>query len=704
MDLSLPLTRLKWIQKRYLKKLKKLGIETVKDLLFHFPHRYEDFSQILKISQIKINQIFCIKGRIIKIENIKTHKKGIILTQALISDESGSIKAIWFNQPFLKNVLKKDTHLLLAGKLTIGAKESCLQNPVYEKIKDPNIQPFDPRLTHVGRIVPVYPETEGLTSRWLRFAIKRILKKYLTSLKEPLPEFILKKYNLLPIKEAISQIHFPSSFELAKKAKERFAFQDLLILQLFVLEQRIERYKEKSAPIPIKIEVVKKFVDSLPFKLTQAQKKAAWQILKDMEKKIPMSRLLQGDVGSGKTVVATISALNCAKNGYQVAFMAPTEILAKQHFETIHNFLKNFNLNIGLLTSKSDRFFSKKLKNEVVEISKRKLIEFTEKGEIDILIGTHALIQDKVKFKKLGLVIVDEQHRFGVEQRAKLCKQSKTKERLIPHLLSMTATPIPRTLSLTIYGDLDISILDEMPRGKRKVNTVIVPPKKREKAYQLIKEEIKKGRQAFLICPRIEPGEKSEIRAVKEEYKRLKEKIFPEFEVGMLHGKLSSKEKERIMKDFREGKINILVSTSVIEVGIDIPNATVMIVEGAERFGLAQLHQFRGRIGRGGEESYFFLFCESSSRSTQKRLKALVETDDGLKLAEVDLKLRGPGDFVGKRQWGIPNLAMEYLSDLNLIKTTREAAKEILEQDIYLKKYPLLRKELEKFKGLAHLE
>jgi len=426
--------------------------------------------------------------------------------------------------------------------------------------------------------------------------------------------------------------------------------------------------------------------------------------LKDMEKKIPMSRLLQGDVGSGKTVVATISALNCAKNGYQVAFMAPTEILAKQHFETIHNFLKNFNLNIGLLTSKSDRFFSKKLKNEVVEISKRKLIEFTEKGEIDILIGTHALIQDKVKFKKLGLVIVDEQHRFGVEQRAKLCKQSKTKERLIPHLLSMTATPIPRTLSLTIYGDLDISILDEMPRGKRKVNTVIVPPKKREKAYQLIKEEIKKGRQAFLICPRIEPGEKSEIRAVKEEYKKLKEKIFPEFEVGMLHGKLSSKEKERIMKDFREGKINILVSTSVIEVGIDIPNATVMIVEGAERFGLAQLHQFRGRIGRGGEESYFFLFCESSSRSTQKRLKALVETDDGLKLAEVDLKLRGPGDFVGKRQWGIPNLAMEYLSDLNLIKTTREAAKEILEQDIYLKKYPLLRKELEKFKGLAHLE
>jgi len=704
MDLSLPLTKLKWIQKRYLKKLKKLGIETVKDLLFHFPHRYEDFSQILKISQIKINQIFCIKGRIIKIENIKTHKKGIILTQALISDESGSIKAIWFNQPFLKNVLKKDTHLLLAGKLTIGAKESCLQNPVYEKIKDPNIQPFDPRLTHVGRIVPVYPETEGLTSRWLRFAIKRILKKYLASLKEPLPEFILKKYNLLPIKEAISQIHFPSSFELAKKAKERFAFQDLLILQLFVLEQRIERYKEKSAPIPIKIEVVKKFVDSLPFKLTQAQKKAAWQILKDMEKKIPMSRLLQGDVGSGKTVVATISALNCAKNGYQVAFMAPTEILAKQHFETIHNFLKNFNLNIGLLTSKSDRFFSKKLKNEVVEISKRKLIEFTEKGEIDILIGTHALIQDKVKFKKLGLVIVDEQHRFGVEQRAKLCKQSKTKERLIPHLLSMTATPIPRTLSLTIYGDLDISILDEMPRGKRKVNTVIVPPKKREKAYQLIKEEIKKGRQAFLICPRIEPGEKSEIRAVKEEYKKLKEKIFPEFEVGMLHGKLSSKEKERIMKDFREGKINILVSTSVIEVGIDIPNATVMIVEGAERFGLAQLHQFRGRIGRGGEESYFFLFCESSSRSTQKRLKALVETDDGLKLAEVDLKLRGPGDFVGKRQWGIPNLAMEYLSDLNLIKTTREAAKEILEQDIYLKKYPLLRKELEKFKGLAHLE
>ena len=704
MSLSLPLAEIKWIQKRYLKRLKKLGIETVRDLLFHFPHRYEDFSQISQISQIKINQRFCIKGRITKIENIRTHKKGLILTQAIISDKSGSVKAIWFNQPFLKNVLKKDTYLLLAGKLTIGKNESYLQNPIYEKIKDPDIQPFDPSLTHTGRIIPIYPETEGLTSRWFRFAIKRVLKKYLVSLKEPLPEFILKKYNLLPIREAILQIHFPSNFELANKAKERFAFQDLLILQLFVLEQRIKRYKEKSVSIPIKIETVKKFVDSLPFKLTRAQKKAAWQILKDMEKKIPMSRLLQGDVGSGKTIVVTIAALNCAKNGYQVAFMAPTEILAKQHFETVHNFLKNFNLNIGLLTSKSDRLFSKKLKNEVVEVSKRKLIELTEKGEIDILIGTHALIQDKVKFKKLGLVIVDEQHRFGVEQRAKLCKQTKTKERLIPHLLSMTATPIPRTLSLTIYGDLDISILDEMPRGKRKVNTIIVSPKERQKAYQLIEKEIQKGRQAFVICPRIEPGEKGETRAVKEEYKKLKEQIFPDFEIEMLHGKLSSKEKERIMRDFKEGKIDILVSTSVIEVGIDIPNATVMIVEGAERFGLAQLHQFRGRIGRGGEESYFFLFCESSSRKTQKRLKALVETDDGLKLAEVDLKLRGPGDFVGKRQWGIPDLSMEYLSDLNLVETTREAAREILEQDIYLKKFPLLKRELEKFKGLVHLE
>ena len=704
MDLSLPVTKLRWIQKRYQKKFKKLGIETVRDLLFHFPHRYEDFSNICKISQIKINQTFCIKGRVVGVENIKTQKKGIILTQALVSDDTGSIRAVWFNQPFLKNTLKKGTYLLLAGKLTFGKKNSYLQNPVYQKIKNENIKPFDESLTHTGRIVPIYPETEGLTSRYLRFAIKRVLKRYLPFLKEPLPDFILKKYNFLEIKEGISQIHFPSSFEILKKAKERLAFQELLILQLFVLEQRIKRYKEKSASIPIKLDLVKKFVDSLPFQLTGAQKKAAWQILKDMEKKIPMSRLLQGDVGSGKTVVATITAFNCVKNNYQVAFMAPTEILAKQHFETLCNFLKDFNLNIGLLTSKSDRLFSKKLKNEIVEVSKRKLIELAENGKVDILIGTHSLIQDKVRFKKLGLVIVDEQHRFGVEQRAKLCKETKTKEKLLPHLLSMTATPIPRTLSLTIYGDLDISILDEMPKGKRRVETIIVSPKERKRAYQLIKKEIEKGRQAFVICPRIEAEKNSELKAVKEEYQKLKEKVFPEFEIRMLYGKLPSKEKEKIMRDFKEKKIDILVSTSVVEVGIDIPSATVMIVEGVERFGLAQLHQFRGRIGREGKKSYFFLFCSLGSKKTQKRLRALKEADDGLKLAEIDLKLRGPGDFVGKRQWGIPDLAMEHLNDLDLIKKTREAAREILEKDLYLKDYPLLRKELERFKGLIHLE
>lgn len=704
MDLSLSITKLRWIPKKYQKRLKRLGIVNVGDFLFHFPHRYEDFSKIISISDIKINQKFCLKGKILEIENLRTQKRGMILTQALVSDKTGSIRAVWFNQPYLKNLFKKGDYLLLAGKLTIARGESYLQNPVWEKIKNLEIQPFDPSLTHAGRIVPVYPETEGISSRWLRFATKRILKKYLPALKDPLPDFLLKKYNLLPLQRAISEIHFPSSLTLAKKAQKRFAFEKLFILQLFVLLERIKRYKEKSLSIPIKIETIKRFVRSLPFLLTPAQKKAAWQILKDMEKKIPMTRLLQGDVGSGKTVVATIAALNCAQNKYQVAFMAPTEILAKQHFETLHNFLKDFNVNIGLLTSKSDKFFSKKLKNEVVEISKKKLLELVKKGKIEILIGTHTLIEDKVKFYKLGLVIVDEQHRFGVEQRARLCGQSKTKEKIIPHLLSMTATPIPRTLALTFYGDLDISILDEMPKGKRRIKTAIISPAKRKEAYNLVRKEIQKGRQAFVICPRIEPKDSGGQKALKEEYQKLKEEIFPEFRIGMLHGKMTSKEKEKVMREFREKKIDILVSTSVVEVGIDIPNATVMIVEGAERFGLAQLHQFRGRIGRGGEESYFLLFCESFSRKTKKRLEAIEKIDDGLKLAEIDLELRGPGDFLGKRQWGIFDLALEYLSDLKLIEETRQAAREILEKDIYLKNYPLLKKELEKFRGLIHLE
>jgi ATP-dependent DNA helicase RecG len=717
MDISTPIEKIPKIGSFYQKRLKKLGINNLKDLLFHFPHRYEDFSKIVPISQLKINENYCVKGKILKIENIRTRKRGMFLTQAVVSDETGAIKAIWFNQPYLKNVLRENQLVCLAGKLSLGSGGCYLSNPIYEKIRDLDINPFDKRLTHTGRIIPIYPETEGLSSRWLRFVIKPILEKTKDEITDPLPDSIIKEHQLLPINLALWQIHFPDNLRVAKKAQQRFSFQELFLLELFVLKQRIKRLRTKSISIPINLKVVKKFIDSLPFSLTGAQKKAAWQILKDMEKTRPMSRLLQGDVGSGKTIVATIAALNVAKSFYQVAFMAPTEILAKQHFETVSSVLKNFGVNIGLLTSKTDKFFSKKLNNQFVEISKKKLLEKTAKGEIDILIGTHSLIQDQVKFKNLGLVIVDEQHRFGVEQRARLCQSSRGQTKLIPHLLSMTATPIPRTLALTVYGDLDLSILDELPKGQRKVKTIIVLPSKRKKAYELIKSEIEKGRQAFVICPRIEKDQKSgdegqktkkyswsEVKAVKEEYEKLTKEVFPELKIGMLHGKLSSSQKEKAMKDFRNKKIDILVSTSVVEVGIDIPNATVMIVEGAERFGLAQLHQFRGRIGRAGDESYFILFTESRSKNSYQRLKALTKINDGLALAEVDLKLRGPGEFVGTRQWGIPDLTMSSLSDLTLIEKTREAAKEILEKDPDLKKHPLLKEELRRFKEKVHLE
>ncbi|MDD5621497.1 MAG: ATP-dependent DNA helicase RecG [Candidatus Pacebacteria bacterium] len=703
------ITTIEGIGNFYQKKLHFLGIKTIKDLLMYFPARYDDFSKITDISDLKINERTCIKGEISRISNIRTRGRGMFLTQAVVNDDTGSMKIMWFNQPFLTSTLKDNDLVCLAGKIVSGKGGVYLSNPIYEKISD------EKELTHAGRIVPVYRLTTRVSSRWFRFVMKKAMP-VLRDIKEPLPKELVRENNLMEITKAIKQMHFPDSWSSLRKAQERFAYQEVFLLELFVLKQRVKRMKENSISIPIKLEKVKKLVESLPFSLTISQKKAVWQILKDMEKTRPMSRLLQGDVGSGKTIVAALAALNAAKNQYQVAFMAPTEILAKQHFETVHNFLKDFNVNIGFLTSKNDKYFSKKLKNQTIEISKAKLLEKTLKGEIDIIIGTHSLIQKKVKFKKLGLVIVDEQHRFGVEQRSRLIKSSAQKG-LMPHLLSMTATPIPRTLALTIYGDLDISILDQMPRGPRDVETNVVTASEIKGVYSLIRKEINRGRQAFVICPRIEKKEIdedeeispmkdawSEVAAVEEEYEKLSKEIFPEFNVAMMHGKLGSKEKERIMKDFKNKKTDILVSTSVIEVGIDIPNATIMIVEGADRFGLAQLHQFRGRIGRSGDKSYFLLFPSAKSKDSIARLESLVKINDGLTLAESDLKFRGPGDFSGVRQWGIPDMAMESLKDIKMIEKTRNAAKAILEKDWRLKTYPLLEKELERFNQEAHME
>ena len=452
------------------------------------------------------------------------------------------------------------------------------------------------------------------------------------------------------------------------------------------------------------MDYVKDFVSSLPFDLTDPQRKSAWQILKDIQKPHPMNRLLEGDVGSGKTVVAAIATLVTTKGGYQAAIMAPTEVLATQHFKKISSLLEGFRLNIGFLTGKKDKFKSKKLKNQFIEISREKLLEKVESGEMDLLIGTHALIQDKVTFDNLGLVVVDEQHRFGVKQRAKLCKKN-----VIPHLLSMTATPIPRTLALTIYGDLDISIIDELPEGRKKIKTKIANQKKREKIYSFTQSELEKGHQAFVICPRIEePDEDDEtawadVPSVEEMTKKLK-KRFSDFEVESLHGNLTSTEKAKIMEEFKNKKIDVLVSTSVIEVGVDIPNATVMIIEGAEMFGLAQLHQFRGRVGRSDHQSYCFLFSGSNSEKSRNRLKALVESEDSFELAEKDLKLRGPGDLAGRRQWGVASFTMEALKDIRLVKETKEAAREILEKDNDLSDHGLIKKKLKSVEKNLHFE
>ncbi|MFC1630262.1 ATP-dependent DNA helicase RecG [Patescibacteria group bacterium] len=709
MTLSTPIEKIPQIGPVYQKRLKRLGIKTIFNLLFHLPHRYEDFSNINKIAKIKLNETCCIQGKIIEIKNSRAWKRRMVITNAVISDSTGSVRVVWFNQPYLIETLKPKSTVYLAGKVSVGKNGVYLSNPSYEKVSDSKGQTS---LTHTGRIVPVYPETLGLSSRWLRFMIKPLLMKFKGSIPETIPENIRKEHNLLPLEKALWKIHFPDSLKEAEAAKERFSFEELFLIQVFVLRERIKLTQKKSFQVPFNLSLTKRFVSSLPFKLTDAQRKSAFQILKDLEKQRPMNRLLEGDVGSGKTVVAAIAALNVMKAGYQVAFMAPTEILSKQHFQEVSRLLHNF--NVGLLTGKQDKFVSKKLKNDVIEISRRKLLEKSLQGDISLLIGTHALIQDKVKFNNLALVILDEQHRFGVDQRAKLCQTKKGKENLIPHLLSMTATPIPRTLALTIYGDLDLSLITELPKGRKKIITKIIPPEERKSAYGFIKKEVKKGRQVFVICPRIEAGNKkddkkdflgwSEVKAVKEEYEKLSKEVFPNLRIEKLYGKMTPREKEKIMKDMKNKKIDILVSTSVVEVGIDIPNATIMMIEGAERFGLAQLHQFRGRVGRSKYQSFCFLLTDSPAAKTKQRLRALIASDDGFKLAEKDLDIRGPGDFSGTRQWGIPDMAMSSLKDIRLVEKTRHAARQTLEEDFKLTKYPLLRERVEQLQKKIHLE
>ena len=703
MRLTTPIEQLSRIGPTYRSRLHKLGVKTVRDLLFHIPHRYEDYSRITPISDVVPDEIVTVQGKIFSLDTKRTWKRHMHLTEALVQDETGTLRAVWFNQPYISQNLKEGLHVILSGKTSFAQDALCLSSPVYEVLGVEGIQKGE--TIHTGRLVPVYPETSGLSSRWLR-AIIRPLFPLIEKMEDPLPLQTLTRHKLMPLSCALRQVHFPKTPEQAEEAKRRLSFEELLAIQLIVLQEKHKIQQEGAPPFPLNITRTKKFTERLPFTLTDSQRKAAWEILKDIERPHPMNRLLEGDVGSGKTLVALIAALNVINDDWQVVLMAPTEILAEQHFTEFTKRLEGERATIALYTRSHHKKTSQKVHYAPFTISKTRLTKEVGEGKIDILVGTHAVIQDGVRFAKLGLIVVDEQHRFGVQQRAKLTKKKseKIKGNTIPHLLSMTATPIPRTLALTVYGDLDLSLLGELPGGRKKIITKVVAPPERKHAYDFIRKCIMEGRQAFIIYPLIEESEKLRAKAATKEYERLSKEIFCDLNLALLHGRMKGKEKKKIMDEFKEGKTHVLVSTSVVEVGIDVPNASVMLIEGAERFGLAQLHQFRGRVGRGEHQSYCFLFTDSTAKNTRQRLKALTSSANGFELAEEDLKIRGPGDFYGVRQSGMPDLAMAALADLSLIQTVREEAKQLLVQSSTLQKWPALQKHIATMRRTVHFE
>ncbi len=684
-------------------KLKKLGIETLQDLIFHLPFRYEDYSKIVKINKVKNDQNVTLKGKILQIGTRRTFRKKMLLTEAIISDNTGALKVVWFNQPFLTKSFKKNTSVSLAGKITLDERgDFIMSNPIIE-IEGKNVQ--------TGRIVPVYPETYGLTSKWFRQKIQS-LRSYIENIGDYFPDEILKKFSLLPLPEALLKIHFPKNFQEIEKAKERLIFEQIFPIQLKVLIEKKIQENERAMVLKIEEHKINEILNSLDFKLTDDQLKALKDILADLKKGYPMNRLLEGDVGTGKTLVAILSSWLVALKGFQTAILAPTETLAIQHFENFHKIIKDNFINIALLTSSFSKLSHAQEglifagSKTISTLGKDSLINKIKDGGIQIVIGTHSLIEQKVNFNNLALVVVDEQHRFGVRQRSYLLINSYRKnscQKIRPHLLSMTATPIPRTLALTLYSNLSLSILSQFPMGKREVLTKVVPQAKRKKMYDFIKKEIGKGAQVFFVCPLIEESEILQSKAATTEFNKLK-KIFKGIEIGLVHGRLKAAEKNKIIKDFEHGKLKILVATPVIEVGIDVPNASIMVIEGAERFGLAQIHQLRGRVGRKGQKSYCFLLTDSTAKNTHRRLAALEKINDGFKLAEIDLRIRGPGQFIGVMQSGEADLAMENLDNIALIKKSIEVARYISEIDPELQKFPLLREKILQFNQRAHLE
>ncbi|TSD05932.1 MAG: ATP-dependent DNA helicase RecG [Parcubacteria group bacterium Athens0714_12] len=689
-----PISQLPRVGKSLSNKLKRLEISTLEDLIFYYPFRYDDLTKITPIAKIIPGQIFTVRGKILVIANRRTPLKRKIITEAIITDHSGSVKAIWFSQPFLTKTLKPGENVYFSGKTETGQNGLYFSNPVYEKITE-----WKKETLHTARLVPIYSLKDKITQKQFRFLIKQSLP-YGKLIYDWLPLEIKKNLTLADLNFCLKQIHFPENNYYLEKAIYRIKFNELFLLQLQGQKIKKDLQKLKAEKIDFHLKETKKFTSSLPFKLTDSQRKSSWEILRDLQKETPMNRLLEGDVGSGKTLVAAIISLNNALSGFQTAFMAPTEILAKQHFKTLNKVFKNYKIKIALFTRTDKKIQNK---NKISEIKKSALIKKISEGEIQIIVGTHALIQKEIEFKNLSLVIVDEQHRFGVEQRAILTKKSKTHK--FPHFLSMTATPIPRSLALTLYGDLDLSVINEMPKGRKKIITKIVSPQDRTKANQFIRKEIEKGRQVFIICPLIEESDLLGVKATTIEYERLKKEIFPDLKIGLLHGKMKTREKEKIRLEFLENKINILVATSMVEVGVDIPNASVMVIEGAERFGLAQLYQFRGRVGRSEYQSYCFLFAESNSLNAKQRLNALLTAKNGFELAEKDLEIRGAGEIYGVKQSGFLScLKLAKLTDYKIIIEAKKWAMKIINQDPELSAYPNLKEKLIELDKIIHLE
>ena len=701
----------------------KLSLFTVEDLLRYVPVRYMSYGDSVRIDDIEIGKETTLYGTLTKVEVRKSWQSKINMTEAIFSDGDKNIKVIWFSQPYIGKMYPEGTLVELRGKPDSKAGRIYIANPHIQKIE--KIPEFKNSLfagdtkdgKRLGELVPIYKETNGVSSKYLYEIIKKIInEKEFKNIEDPLPLYIRKKLSLPSLSDAFLYLHVPNNEKMTLSARKRFLFEEMLYIQMRIVSERAKALGSLAYDVPPAD--INEFFSLHNFTPTKAQDKALSMIVKDISKKIPMQRLLEGDVGSGKTLVAAAAAYatilgkrDHKKFGtpLQAAYLAPTEVLAYQQFQSFIKFLAHTGIEIGYLSGKKAmKFPSKSNANEATKVSRAQLIKWVSEGKISVLIGTHAITKKSVEFKDLALIIIDEQHRFGVSARRELAHKKGDKRSEIPHLLSMTATPIPRTLALAIFGDLDITIIDELPVGRKKIKTELVGEKKRDSIYEKIREELKSGRQAYVICTRIESDEEDpestqqERRNVDSETEKLK-KIFKEFNVEAMHSKLLPAKKDEVMERFAENKINILVSTSVVEVGVNIPNATIMIIEDADRFGLSQLHQLRGRIGRSIHDSTCYLFSKTQNDTSLSRLKNFTDTSSGFELAEIDLRERGAGSLISKKQSGLSDIAMEALKNLKLVETAKEYAKEIIENDKTLENFPELAKKLEKYSEL-HLE